>query len=428
MDTITYFDRYTKYKSKYLELKKINQSGGSFADQSKIWSEYKNWYVGKLSNVNEINEMFRLVSEEQKEEIKEDIHNILNSHDSIDSNTPGPAFKIYEKLLSFPNDKLPNGNNFRESFGNSLIKLIANLKRKSSYESFEDDFENILKKKINLTDEEQNVDYTDLAFVIALKLLIELFNKITLNTEVPTKVNPETNRTEVLDQVTESKKVNGEDVEVAKATNIPTEIKEIYNLNLKETNLSLKELVILYAKAVNKLNEQQNLDTKCGEVYIKKGFDNCNPEEISEKKNRVADFESEKEELLNGETKFNEILDEDKMTIEDLNKQISENKENIKATTETINNLESKKSSLLNKIYKNISQPTPEENLEELELLEKDYIENGESKREENFMKRFREKFGLSGDTIEELLESLSKKHSRKNDQNPKETNFQVSK
>lgn len=424
MDTITYFDRYTKYKSKYLELKKINQSGGSLADQSKIWSEYKNWYVGKLSNVNEINEMFRLVSEEQKEEIKEDIHKILNSYDSIDSNTPGPAFKIYEKLKGLKNDKLPNGNNFKESFGNSLIKLIANLKIKSSYESFEDDFENILKKKINLTDE----DYTDLAFVIALKLLIELFNKISLNTEVPTKVNPETNRTEVLDQVTESKKVNGEDVEVAKTTNIPTEIKEIYNLNLKETNLSLKELVILYAKAVNKLNEQQNLDTKCGEVYIKKGFDNCKPEEISEKKNRVADFESEKEELLNGEIKFNEILDEDKMTIEVLNKQISENKENIKATTETINNLESKKSSLLNKIYKNISQPTPEENLEELELLEKDYLENGESKREQNFIKRFREKFGLSGDTIEELLESLSKKHSRKNDQNPKQTNFQVSK
>lgn len=424
MDTITYFDRYTKYKSKYLELKKINQSGGSFADQSKIWSEYKNWYVGKLSNVNEINEMFRLVSEEQKEEIKEDIHNILNSYDSIDSNTPGPAFKIYEKLKGLKNDKLPNGNNFKESFGNSLIKLIANLKIKPSYESFEDDFKNIFKKKINLSNE----DYTDLAFVIALKLLIELFNKISLNTEVPTKVNTETNRTEVLDQVTEIKKVNGEDVEVTKTTNIPTEIKEIYNLNLKETNLSLKEMVILYAKAVNKLNEQQNLDTKCGEVYIKKGFDNCNPEEISEKKNRVADFESEKEELLNGEIKFNEILDEDKMTIEELNKQISENKENIKATTETINNLESKKSSLLNKIYKNISQPTPEENLEELELLEKDYLENGESKREENFIKRFREKFGLSGDTIEELLESLSKKHSRKNDQNPKETNFQVSK
>ena len=424
MDTIVYFDKYKKYKSKYLEFKKkTSQSGGSSSNRSDIWDEYKIWYKENLSKVQKLQEMFRLVSEEQKEEITEEIHNMLHAHDNSYPNKPGPVYNKFEELKVIDEDNLPYGKNFRESFQNSLINLVGNLKKKSVYNNYDDDFKNIFVKKINLSDS----DYTDLALVIVLKYLIEEFNKLSIISEIPTYINPDTKRTEVLESITNVKNVNGKNVETAQPSKIPQEIKDIYKLNLQETNLSLEDLVLLYSNAVKALNSQQILNVKCGEVYLKKGFHECNEKKISDKKERIELFESEKNEILDGEIKLDEKLEIDNKSLQLLNDKIETYEQNINKTNEAIQKLKSEKKNILDRIYKNIPKPTPIEDFTELELLEEDYNKNGESQRESNLFKIYEKKFGIKGNSIEDLLESLSQKYSKDNDQNPKQTNFSTS-
>ena len=331
---------------------------------------------------------------------------------------------IFDKLKVIEDEKLPDGNNFRESFQNNLINMVGNLTKKSSYESYKSDFENILKKKIKLSDS----NYTDLALVITLKNLIELFNKLSIITEIPTFINPDTERTDVLKSVTTIKNVNGKDTEVTVPTKIPKEIKDVYNFNLQETELKLEDIVLLYANAVNKLNIQQELDTKCGEVYIKKGFNKCSSDLIDDKEKRIEEFNKEKNSILEGEQKLNEILETDRKSIDLLNEKISEYESNITKIEVAIDKLKSEKKNIFDRIYSNIPSPTPEEDTEELDLLENDYSENGESERNKNLIKLYEKKFGITGNSIEDLLEALSNKYTKDIDQNPKQTNFPTSK
>ena len=433
MDTIAYFDKYKKYKSKYLEFKRLKntQLGGSITevsenviDRTKIWDQYKVWYLENLNNVSQIQEMFKLVSEEQKEEITEEIHNNLQAHDNSYPHKPGPVYMIFDKLKVIEDEKLPDGSNFRESFQNNLINMIGNLTKKSSYENYKSDFENILKNKINLSDS----NYTDLALVIIIKNLIELFNKLSIITEIPTGINPDTERTDVLKSITTIKNVNGKDTEVTVPTKIPEEIKDVYKFNLQDTELKLEDIVLLYANAVNKLNIQQELDTKCGEVYIKKGFNKCSNDLIDDKEKRIEEFNKEKNSILEGKQKLNEILETDRQSIDLLNEKISEYESNVTKIGVAIDKLKSEKKNIFDRIYSNIPSPTPEEDTEELDLLENDYSENGESERNKNLIKLYEKKFGITGNSIEDLLEALSNKYTKDIDQNPKQTNFPTSK